>query len=337
MASKISKARLASDHSALISAEDYSREKHGAALCPDLRCLCRLRGVSATSRNVNGEQIPVAAYFGLPPNAEKSGTGHTKRCRFNVEETIKRLVAKSKEIKEFCEDAEPILFGPRGDVAEYRLHILMELLGEKSLFAEQEDDGTGKTVRRRTGTDYVRSDKLLAPYFRMALAVHTLIARVHERPELERWIRLKYAEHTIPWSEYFYNLGEHGHLYEFLVEHGQMIGAKKRTRPAAVVVAIDKANPKGVYLTKYGSWAVPCRTSLCAPKESGRIALKPCLYIKDENLARKIHTWNLALVCAIPTTEPLAPAPTPRLRPSARINLPIVNAAQVCRYNLSEI
>ena len=334
MASKISRARLASNHSALISAEDYSREKHGAALCPDLRCLCRLRGVSATSRNVDGEQIPVAAYFGLPPNAEKNGSGHTKRCRFNVEETVKRLVAKSKEIKKFYNDMEPILFGPRGDIAEYRLHILMELLGEKPFVEDLDRIDAEKIKGRRIGTEYMRSDKLLAPYFRMALAVHTLIARVRERPELERWIRLKYAEHTIPWTEYFYNLGEHGRLYEFLFEHGQLIGAKKRTRPASVVIAVDQT--KEVYLTKYASWAVPCRTSLCAPQKSGRIALKPCLYVKDESLARKMHTWNLALVCAIPTTEPLAPAPAPRLRPSARINLPIVNAAQVCRYNLNE-
>ncbi|SEH66558.1 hypothetical protein SAMN04244559_03361 [Magnetospirillum fulvum] len=334
MASKISKARLATDHSALINAEAYSKEKNGTALCPDIRCICRLRGVSATSRNVNGEQIPVAAYFGLPPNAEKNGSGHTKRCRFNTEETVKRLVAKSKEIKEFDEDAEPILFGPRGDIAEYRLHILMELLGTKPFSVDEDDPDALKGKGRRTGTEYIRSDKVLAPYFRMAQAVHTLIARVREKPELERWIRLKYAEHTVPWSEYFYNLGEHARLYDFLVKHGQLIGAKKRTRPAAVVVAIDPT--REVHLTKHGSWAVPCRTSLCAVRKGSRIAIKPSLYVKDEKLARKMHTWNLALVCAIPTTEPLAPAPAPRLSPHAKINLRVVSGAQVCQYNLNE-
>jgi len=129
-------------------------------------------------------------------------------------------------------------------------------------------------------------------------------------------------------------MGEHVYLYDFLVKHGQLIGAKKRTRPAAVAVAIDTT--REVYLAKHGSWAVPCRTSLCVVKDGSRIALKPSLYVNDEKLARKIHRWNLALVCAIPTTEPLAPAPAPRLSPHARINLRVVSGAQVCQYNLNE-
>jgi hypothetical protein len=168
-------------------------------MCPVHRCGCELQGVQASTRTVNGELIAVDAFFRLPSNAEKAGRGHKPACRFNVERTVTRLVAMSRRIDKIDADAEPLLDTARGRGAEFRLHILMEILrvlrrgpGESPI-----DMASGATGT--VGNKYVRSAKLLPPYLRMAKAVLSLIARVQERPELAAQIRLKYGSRTIPW------------------------------------------------------------------------------------------------------------------------------------------
>ena len=200
MASKIAKARLATDRSSEIRAAEYVKEKHGAVLCPDRRCLCRLRGVSATTRTVDGAKIHVAAYFGLPPNAEKSGRGHSPQCHYNLPATIQRLVRRSKEIRKFNEDDESLLAGGQGQSVEYRLHILMELFGSrKGADTPDLEDREGAGAPRR-GAHYQKSEKSLRPYFRIAQAIHTLIARVQDKSELKKNIRLMYGREYIQWS-----------------------------------------------------------------------------------------------------------------------------------------
>lgn len=129
MAARINVACLKSNPATTIKARDYVPDIHrGDILCPAQRCRCDLQGVQASTRLVNGEQIAVEAFFRLPSNAEKAGRGHTPSCRYNVEKTVKRLVARSRKITELDEHAEPLLGASHGHGAEFRLHILMELL-----------------------------------------------------------------------------------------------------------------------------------------------------------------------------------------------------------------
>ena len=82
MAVRISEARLESDTSRKVSANAYQAEGHAIALCPDLRCLCKLRYVPAGNRQITGKdgvgkQVDIDPYFGLPSRWKKEGGGHT--------------------------------------------------------------------------------------------------------------------------------------------------------------------------------------------------------------------------------------------------------------------
>jgi hypothetical protein len=130
MAARIGVARLRSNPAKMIAAAEYSPDKHrGDVSCLVDRCGCELQGVQASTRQINGDQIEVDAFFRLPAGAEKNGRGHTAVCRFNVEKTVKRLVAMSQEVKKLDGSAELLLEdAARRKGAEFRLHILMELL-----------------------------------------------------------------------------------------------------------------------------------------------------------------------------------------------------------------
>src|SRR5215211_2172173 len=120
MAARIGVARLKSDPAKTIKACGYDPDIHrGDVLCPVDRCRCELQGVTASTRTINGEQIAVEAFFRLPRDAEKCGRGHTPACRYNVEKTVKKLVAASEEIKRLDKDAEPVLAAVRGQGAEF--------------------------------------------------------------------------------------------------------------------------------------------------------------------------------------------------------------------------
>ncbi len=129
MAARIGFARLRSNKAVTITAAQYDPNVHrGDVVCPDVRCACGLVGVQATTRNIKGEQVDVDPFFRLTSSAEKTGRGHVATCRYNVERTVERLVARSREIKKLDENAEPLLAAAGSKKADFRLHILMELL-----------------------------------------------------------------------------------------------------------------------------------------------------------------------------------------------------------------
>ena len=132
--------------------------------------------------------------------------------------------------------------------------------------------------------------------------------------------------------KYFYDLGEYGALHDYLLQKKQVIGSRQGSFPVAAVVEPDQR--RGLHQTQYGKWAVSCRTAVCKNGDQQWIAVIPTLYVNDRALAEKILSWGFVLVCAIPTTEGLRPAPAPHLRPSARMNFTVINGAQVCQYRL---
>jgi hypothetical protein len=230
MAARIDHAVLAAAPSQKITAFEYDPAKHSAVLCP--LCGCIVQGVRATTRQVNDEQIAVTPYFRLPPNAEKNGKGHTDQCRFNVKVTVEWLVAASREIKNFDNSPEMLCAGAK-HTAEFRLHILMELLRQLPAGVADdldEDNHSGA----KTGNRYTRSSRTITPYLRLAKEVLLLMARIQSSPELGKWIILKYADKSIPWKNYFYDLGDYHRLYDYIRKQK----STKSRRPVAVVVKL---------------------------------------------------------------------------------------------------
>ena len=329
MAARIGVARLKSDYTKIIMACDYNPNMHrGNVLCPVDRCRCELQGVQAGTRNVNGEQIAVDAFFRLPSNAEKAGRGHTPVCRYNIDHVVTRLVGSSRKIDRFDKNAEPLLARLRGKGAEFRIHILMEVLralrngpsGSTAISPEGEASPVG--------TRYVRSKNLLLPYLRIAKAVLSLVARVQDRPELAEQIRLKYGSRTIPWDNYFFDFDDYGSFYDQVVP--KEAPSKQGSRPVALAVEIIPGAPR---LTRSGSWQTSCRAIPCNTAAHGRIVVRPVLYFREQASAVRVASQVHLLVCGIPKPSDLKQPNKSWLKPEAGMRFEIISGAQVCRYS----
>ena len=330
MAATIPIARLKSDPSKAIKAAEYKPEDHrGDIRCPDKRCCCDLQGVQAGNRTVNGEVVAVAAFFRLPGNAEKTGKGHKPSCRYNIDCTVKRLVARSKEIINLDPAALPLLAATRGQPAEFRIHILMEVLPSlRSGWNENASDALAGP-KARIGTNYVRSNRYRPSYLRVAKAVLSFIARIQDRPSLDACIRLQYGALTLAWEEYFYDTGEYSALFHYLTAHRQFRRNPGRDRPIAIAVEI--ASPE-IKQTKFGDWQVRGRAAVCPVDGKKAFAVRPMLYVADEALARRIASERHILVCGVPTLGSLREPNRPGLKPCADVSIDIINRAQVCQY-----
>lgn len=318
-----------------ILARAYDKVIHGDVICPDVRCGCDLEGVRATCRNIQlkGErgrkQVDVEAFFRLHKNAEKAGRGHALRCRYNIEETIKQIVRRSQEITKFERDAEPLLCGVRGDRPEFRLHILMEIIKAIQQVDGISEGDEGSINRRLRGNAYVRSNKYLKPYFRTAKSILSLIARCQTRSELSRLIRLRYGPHDIRWEEYFFDVHEHGALYEYLLRHEQFTREPGKGRPVSAVIKISGAPPRK---NDYGSWEVKGAHRVYHREMLGKFAVWPTIYTNNFKLAETLAKEEYVLVCAVPTISPLKQPKNAALKPSASIRFNIINKLQCCKY-----
>lgn len=331
MAARIGVAVLKSNQSQHIKASEFDPDIHrGNILCPDKVCRRELVGVQASSRTVNGEDVLVEAFFRLPSGAEKTGNGHRPNCHFNVDKTVKRLVAMSEQVTDLDPHAVPLLAAIRGKPAEFRLHILMELL--PSLRAGWDATAFDVLVgpRAKLGTSYVRSAHFRKPYLRAAKAVLAFIARIQDRPDLAAAIRLKYGGHTLEWADYFYDLGQYSALHRYLTEHGQFRRRPGKDRPVAMAVEIASAE---IRQTKYGNWQIRCRAAVCPANGDKPFAVRPMLYVGDENLARRIAKERHMLVCGVPTLGTIRDPGKPGLKPCADVSIDIISRAQVCRYS----
>lgn len=330
MGARIGFARLKSNPAKMITAAEYNPDKHrGDVLCPDGRCKCEIQGVQASTRNINGDQVNVDAFFRLPGGAEKSGRGHATACRFNIEKTVKRLVAMSQEIKNLDNGAELLLDAARKS-AEFRLHILMELLpsikqGWRTAAADALAGG-----HMRVGNDYVRSSRLLKPYLRVAKAVLSLISRVQEHPELAACIKLKYGARNIAWENYFFDRDKYAELYQYLLSQQQFRRTRGQSRPVALAVEIagDRLTQ-----TRFGHWQIRARASRCIIEGEAPFAIRPVLYIADEAVAHRIARERNILVCGVPTLGSFRDPEKKGLVRCADVSIDIISRTQVCRYH----
>ena len=330
MAATVKEARLRTNPEVFVKAADYRKWEHGAVLCPQKRCLTPMLGVSATRKNVNGKPVNVDPLFRLPPNAEKDGKGHTPVCKYNIQKTVTRWVARSREFKNFDKDAELLLEGLASGKAEFRLHILMDALSRSSYLASSNGNSDKfQTEPGFVGTRYIRSSRQLKAYLKVAKAILSLQARVQERPELEEWISLIHGNQVISWAEYFFDLPDYGELYEFLAKVGQFKRMGEEDRPVAVVMQVKQQEPT---LTRYGSYQIRGRVMRGRSKSFGDLALGPVIYTRDKELAYRILDQQFVLVCAIPTIRPLRQPDRPTLWPFSDLNMTVSHRAQVCQY-----
>ncbi|MBL6080691.1 hypothetical protein JMJ56_21985 [Belnapia sp. T18] len=331
MAARIGVAVLKADPSQHIRASEFDPDIHrGNVLCPDKLCRRELVGVQASSRTVNDEVVHVEAFFRLPSGAEKTGNGHRPSCHFAVDRTMKRLAAMSEQVTDLDPHAVPLLAAIRGKPAEFRLHILMELLPSLRTGWDATASDALAGPGAKLGTSYVRSDRFRKPYLRVAKAVLAFMARIQERPELAAAIRLKYGGHTLEWTDYFYEVGEYATLYQYLSAHQQFCRRPGKDRPVALAVEVRS---RDIRQTRNGDWQILGRAEPGPADSAKPFVVVPAIYTRDEAIARWLIKEKHVLVCGVPTIRPARPAGKAWLKPSVDVSIDIVSRAQVCRYS----
>ncbi len=325
---KMGQARLKNNLSEWIWASDFDKDKHGEVVCFDNRCLCRVKGVRAYPKTVGDEQIIVPAYFSLWPNVE-----HAHSCRYNVEKTIKKFVARSKAIRQIDQSALPILekIG-QGQAAEFRLHILMEAL-EKTTYGIRPRKRSGSPIHRipqsPTGTEYIRTDKVLTPYFRTAKGILALVARIQSHPDLAAWITLKMGSQRIHWDEFFFDLEQYEALHQYLLAEKHLPPSLANLRPVALVARIFKE----AKLLQIGDEYRVIGSSRVINTESGKLAIRPVFYFRDKDLAEQKAQEPFLLVCGLPRLGEVKLPDRPYLNPRVDISIKVVDPRQVCQYS----
>ena len=321
------RARLSINTARVVEASAYQKNRDGDVVC--IHCRCPVSGVRSYSRNDEDEheQHIVPAYFRLA-----KGAVHGPRCRFNVEKTMQWFVGFSRAIRKIDRDALPILerIG-QGYQAVFRLHILMEAL-RKAQYGLLPSRGTQRSQSASAepaGTEYIRSPKVLRPYFRSAKGILALASRLKNKEVLAHWISLKYGDRTIPWDEFFFMPHEYRSLYELLEREKRNRSSSKYSHPVAVVVRANDKFKEPIPMN--GEWRVASRFTPVT-WEGERIALRLVLYFRDAQLARTIATQPYTLICGLPRMGSRKEPVEDRYNPSIDIAVSIVDSRQVCQY-----
>jgi len=196
-------------------------------------------------------------------------------------------------------------------------------------------DDPDALIRKRIGTKYVRSGKVLDSYLKSANGVLNFIKNLQEKPELENWMIIKYGAHEIPWNDYFFDLieADYARLRSILLENNQIAGTKTEAlRP--ITLAIQVLEGSRPHKTKFGEWSLIMRAQRFAEpsEECGYFSIQPVLHFKDEELADKVSKARYILACGLPRISEREPAPKSRLSPFSKVRMKIVSPTQLCRY-----
>ncbi len=323
------RARLQQTPEIVVNAGEYDRDKHGGVLC--VHCRCAVNGVRSYPKNIADEQVVIAAHFRLAANID-----HAWACRYNVEKTITRFVANSKAIRKIDADAKPILERvAQGHPAEFRLHILMDAIGKATSGVPQPSPGARYKHREpdeSAGADYVRTTRVLKPYFRTAKGILALIARIQKHSDLAALISLKYGDQVIRWDQFFFDTDNYAELYEYLFAEKQKRGPRFTSYPRPISLAL-KVFVENEPLHMSGEWRVIGRNCVITTKENRGLAIRSVLYFRDRDLAVAKLREPYLLVCGIPRLGTSKPPFKPGLKEHVDISLSVVDPRQVCQYN----
>ncbi|MEH3117207.1 MAG: hypothetical protein PGN25_06265 [Methylorubrum populi] len=264
--------------STIVTAKDYEPKSGQALRCLDLRCGARLGHVQAHPRNGRDTN----AYF-----RRAQGSEHSPTCRFNVDGTVRRLVAGSQSLDKYA----GILGASPDGHSIVRLNILFDALNGRIL--RYHPDGEA-IPGDRIGAEFVTGDRQLLPYLRRARAIVALIARLGGADELRDNLRIRYEGHDFRWDDFFYGPGELDRLFRYLRQRHENGQAR---HPVAVVV--DPLTSSG-RLERNKDIFVGCKYKSIEALTQGDLRISPLLICKRQSLAQDLSERGAHLVCGIP-------------------------------------
>lgn len=181
------------------------------SLCRDsLSCASRNEEEKCLAKITFTEGYPnrfgnlVSSYFRLGKNQK-----HAKWCRYNPEEVVKIIAADS--------DSDVFREIEKGHF-EFRLNIITESLIEISKEKERIfDDGLNRPSQEVT----VKKQGKLSSYFRTASQLAGLRNQMYDDERLRDLVILRNNREKIPWSSFFYELGDYRKCFNYLKNQSQ--------------------------------------------------------------------------------------------------------------------
>lgn len=348
MVAKIDRARLKSNNSIFILANDYDKSIHGEVICPDFRCGCNVTRVKPQSRNIekidgSTEQVHVDSFFRLPKGSKNTDRGHSHNCKYNYTETINKLLSMSNFIDSFISNEDSLISRNSCGKIEFRLHILMKIL---SNFPNNIDylqkinpNEIGNSINNIIGNKYSASDKRLLPYLRLAKAINSLVARLRGDADLANRILLRYDNNKIRWHDYFYNAEEHKRLSEYILKNRirNCNSITGRALPVSCVVQLKKEWE--VRQTISGDYQFACEGMLCKLTELGETFINPVIYTQNTDVKRALEfirdssSGRYILVCSIPNIGKPWKKDDTKKYSQTRLNINIYHRFQFCMYS----
>lgn len=181
-----------------ISAALYQKAKHGIPECAG--CGAKLKHTPAYSKH--GGRTGVKAHFGL-----RRGEKHAPGCKYDIDATLRKIVAKSREVRDLGAAALVEHVGsPEQDTVELRLNVLLVGLETEEILGRQDEDPEKAYA-------YRHSKRRLSTYMNCIESIVMVADVIGDDAQLEEKVHVVFNGEKIPWRDFFFGFKEHHRLW----------------------------------------------------------------------------------------------------------------------------
>ncbi|WP_144404384.1 hypothetical protein [Belnapia sp. F-4-1] len=286
----------------------YGKVRHGIPRCPGSGCGIELTHTSAYPKN-SGRTV-VSAHFGL-----RKGQKHRPGCKYDIDATLRKIVAKSHEVRELGTAALVEHVGSREEQAvEFRLHVLLAGMEPGRILNRQDPDP-------EVAYAYRESDRRLTAYMNCVESIVMVADVIGDDAELEEKVQVVFNGEKIPWRDFFFGFKEHRRLWK----------AWERIQGRPVTVEFERRKRETASSPHQASGHYHISGEFELEPDNPPYNVQVQLQVGDKALADAIWDAKQVVVCGIPRFKP---ADFTRSRkgsyaPFAHIILPIRDKSQV--------
>ncbi len=260
----------------LIAAALYQRAKHGMPKCAG--CSAKLKHTPAYSKH--GGRTRVKAHFGL-----RRGQKHDFGCKYDIDATLRKIVAKSREVRDLGAAAlvEHVGSPEQGNV-EFRLHVLLVGLETEETLGRQGEDPEKAYA-------YRHSKRRLSTYMNCVESIVMVADVVGDDAQLEEKVHVVFNGERIPWRDFFFGFKEHHRLWR----------ARDKTQGRPVTLEFERRDFERNTSAPYhanGHYQISGRFGLEEGDPPYNVQVQ--LQVEDKALAYAIWEAKQVVVCGVP-------------------------------------
>ena len=289
-----------------IAAALYQKAKHGIPECAG--CRAKLKHTPAHSKH--GGSIRVKAHFGL-----RRGHKHAFGCKYDIDATLRKIVAKSREVRDLGATALVEHVGsPEQETVEFRLHVLLTGLEPEQILGRQDKDPEKAYA-------YQDSKRRLSSYMNCVESIIMVADVVGDDAQLEEKVHVVFNGEKIPWRDFFFGFKEHRRLWR----------ARDKTQGRPVTLEFERLDLErnAAPYRANGHYQISGRFGLDEGNPPYNVQVQ--LQVEDRALADAIWAAKQVVVCGVPRfrTADFARWRPGSYFPFAHIVLPVRDWSQV--------